>query len=71
MKKSEMITLMMEDIAYIQDQSDVETLLDKMINAGMLPPVNPNNYHEDNKQDRIAVCNALYYYEWEQERKVL
>lgn len=38
MKRSEMIELMMEDIIHIEDMNDVDKLLTKMENKGMLPP---------------------------------
>lgn len=47
MKKSEMVKLMWNAMDSYMTESQTEKLLDKMLEAGMLPPIKPDRTVED------------------------
>lgn len=75
MKKSEMLKIITKAIAnwtvieHATYQEIAKDLLATIEEAGMLPPVNENNYHYMDNDSRVAVNAIAWYHCWQNESR--
>jgi hypothetical protein len=76
MKRIDMVTLILKevndripDLYSFWDERHADDLLSIIENAGMLPPLNEQEYHYMDNYDRTTVNAARPYFTWEPEDK--
>lgn len=70
MKRSEMLNLLFNSLGIVDSEECLEKankILKIIENAGMLPPLNEQNYHHMDNQSRLDANEIKWYHNWEEE----